>query len=422
MMRFLLTAGALLLLVALAGAYALLRPNQPQLAPALEIESWDVVADGEHNSNTDMIFWRGHFWLIHAASPYHMGTTKSHLVIRRSSDARAWETVASLRVPGKDIRDPKFAPIGGRLFLYALTNEGFFATPEGTVVSISQDGTAWSEFRPVGPEGWLFWRPKSPDGRTWYVPAYWWDHGKSVLLRSLDGLEWERVSTIYEGEGNDETAIEFLPNGRLLATARLEVTPDNVLGNQDASTLLAVAAPPFQRWTYQKSRVTRLDGPVLFSHAGRVFAVARHQPGGRGPLMRLGGALSRKRTALYQVTPQSLSYLSDLPSAGDTTYAGVVLRDGFAYVDYYTSAIERDYPWLLGMFLPTDIRMARIPLEALLALADQKQASGVAEPRSAGPSRGRGEASPRGPRPNPRVRGRLDGERPRGGRRNPAAR
>jgi len=70
----------------------------------------------------------------------------------------------------------------------------------------------------VGPSGWLFWRPKSPDGKTWYVPAYWWEHGRSILLRSGDGLEWQQISTIYQGEGNDETAIEFLPDGRLLAT------------------------------------------------------------------------------------------------------------------------------------------------------------------------------------------------------------
>ncbi len=372
-MRFVLVTATVLLLAALVGAYALLRPNRAQLALGLQIETWDVVADGEHNSNTDMIFWRDHFWLVHAASPYHLGTPKSRLLIRRSSDARSWETVATLRVPGKDIRDPKFAPIGGRLFLYALSNEGIFATPEGSVVSISDDGRTWSEFQPVGPKGWLFWRPKSPDGRTWYVPAYWWDHGESVLLRSLDGLAWERVSTIYQGEGNDETAIQFLPDGRLLATARLEVTPDTLSGNKDASTLLAVAETPFERWSYRKSRVTRLDGPVLFSHAGRVFAVARHQDGKRGPLMRLGGVWSRKRTSLYEVTEESLTHLSDLPSAGDTSYAGVVLRDGFLYTDYYTSAIDRDYPWFLGMFLPTDIRMARVSLDSLVALADEKR-------------------------------------------------
>jgi hypothetical protein len=374
-MRFALAAATtVILLVALAGGYALLRPNRSRPAPELGIESWDVVADGEHNSNTDMIFWHGQFWLVHAASPFHMGSSRSRLVIRRSRDARSWTTAATLRAAGKDIRDPKFAPIGDRLFLYAMTTSGFFATPEGSVVSTSQDGTSWSELQPVGPSGWLFWRPKSPDGKTWYVPAYWWEHGRSILLRSLDGLEWQQVSTIYQGEGNDETAIEFLPDGRLLATARLEVTPDTLTGNRDASTLLALAEPPFERWSYHKSQVTRLDGPVLFSHAGRVFAVGRHQDGKRGPLTQLGGAWSRKRTALYEVTAERLSHLSDLPSAGDTSYAGVVLRDGFAYVDYYTSAIHRDYPWLLGMFLPTDIRMARVPLRALVALADQKRA------------------------------------------------
>jgi hypothetical protein len=375
-MRFALAATAIVLLVAvLIAAYALLRPNRAQLAPALGIESWDVVADGEHNSNTDMIFWRGQFWLVHAASPYHLGTPESRLLIRRSNDARSWETMATLNVPGKDIRDPKFAPIGDRLFLYALPNEGVFATPEQTVVATSEDGASWSDFQPVGPPGWLFWRPKSADGRTWYVPAYWFEHGKSILLRSRDGFEWEQVSTIYDGEGNDETAIEFLPDGRLLATARLEVTPDTLSGNKDASTLLAVSEPPFDRWSYHKSRVTRLDGPVLFSHSGRVFAVARHQDGKRVPLMRLGGVWSRKRTALYEVNERGLTHLSDLPSAGDTSYAGVVLRDGFAYIDYYTSAIERDYPWFLGMFLPTDIRMARISLDALVALADAKRAT-----------------------------------------------
>lgn len=351
-------------------AYWLLRPNRAQLNPALEFESWDVVADGEHNSNTDMIEWRGYFWLVHAASPYHLGTPRSRLVIRRSTDARSWQALASLQVPGKDIRDPKFAILGDRLFLYALPNSGVYATPEGTVLSTSEDGETWTPFEPLEPAGWLFWRPKSRDGETWYVPAYWKDHGASKLLRSTDGRNWEIVSSIHDGEGNDETAIEFLPDGRLLATARLEVTPDTLTGNNDASTLLAVAEPPYVTWTAHKSQVTRLDGPVLFSHSGRIFAVARHQPGRRGRLTQLGSVWSRKRTALYLVEEDRLVHLSDLPSAGDTSYAGVAIRDGFLYADYYTSRVDRDYPWLLGMFLATDIRMAKISLDSLAALAE----------------------------------------------------
>ena len=64
---------------------------------------------------------------------------------------------------------------------------------------------------------------------------------------------------IQEGNGNDETDIEFLPDGRLLATTRLEVTPDTVLGNYDGRTGLHVAEPPYTEWTTRESRLTRLD-------------------------------------------------------------------------------------------------------------------------------------------------------------------
>ena len=53
----------------------------------------------------------------------------------------------------------------------------------------------------LGAAGLYFgWRPKSRNGTTWYVAAYWHEHGQSI--------------------------------GRLLATARLEVTPTACLGTR----------------------------------------------------------------------------------------------------------------------------------------------------------------------------------------------
>ena len=127
--------GALALL-----AWLWLRPNQSRVHPALGASTWDAVADGLHNSNTDLIHHRGQFLLVHAASPYHMGSSDCRLVVRRSADARRWEKLAELRMPGEDIRDPKFAVIAGKLFLYALPNRGFYAVPYGTVYSTSETG------------------------------------------------------------------------------------------------------------------------------------------------------------------------------------------------------------------------------------------------------------------------------------------
>ena len=67
-------------------------------------------------------------------------------------------------------------------------------------------------------------------------------------------------------------------------------------------------------------------------------------------------------------------YLTDLPSAGDTSYAGIVQRGNDLYVDYYTSDVNHDWFWLMGMVSPSEIRMARVNLPALEKLALAKAA------------------------------------------------
>ncbi len=162
-----------------------------------------------------------------------------------------------------------------------------------------------------------------------------------------------------------------LPDGRMLVTARLE-GDDRAWhqGSRHAATLLAVAAPPYTEWTSTRSATARLDGPALFTHNGRVYAVGRFDPEGATKWYGGSSLLGRKRTAIYEVTPDALVWLSDLPSAGDTSYAGAVVRDGFLYTTYYTNDTRRDYPWLLGLVMPSHVMMARIPLESLERLAE----------------------------------------------------
>lgn len=366
-------AGVAIAALAVLVAVWYFRPNASEVDPALTMELGAAVSDGMHNSNTDMTFWKGHFYLAHARSKYHMGNEGSSLRVLRSADAKSWTMIHEVRSPGEDVRDPKIVVMNGRLVLYVLVNRGFEPEPHGTAVTMTADGKSWTALEPVTPEGWLLWRPKTRDGRTWYVTAYWKDHGKSILLASRDGVRWDTVSTIHEGDRNDETAMEFLPDGRIIATARLEGTRSWHQGAMDASTLIAVAAPPYTRWMTTVSRVTRLDGPVLFGHAGRVFAAGRYDPENYDRWYGMSSLLGRKRTALYEVMPGKLVKLSDLPSAGDTSYPGAVLRDGTLYLCYYTNDVKRDYSWLLGLVMPSDIMLARIDMASLVALADARK-------------------------------------------------
>ena len=110
--------------------------------------------------------------------------------------------------------------------------------------------------------------------------------------------------------------------------------------------------------------MTRLDGPALFSDR-RIFAVGRFQTKTGRPFLYQGSIFSRKRTSLFLVEGSGLTRLADLPSSGDTSYAGTVLQEGVLFISYYSSDPGRDISWIQGMFRPTQINIARISLSAL---------------------------------------------------------
>jgi hypothetical protein len=328
------------------------------------MKTWVVTNDGKHNAFTDLLFWRDSFWLVYVSSPSHFESKESRLVLLRSSDAHNWQEVKKFDGDGQDIRDPKLAIVQGQMFLYALLNKQFDPEPYKTIVAHSNDGISWSPFEEVTPEGWLVGRPITSDESVWYAPAHRIDYGTAVLLQSTDGVNWSIHSTIFEGkeERADETAIQFLQDGRIIAATRLEAG-SSIFGSSQAGTLLSIAASPFIAWTQiTKSHVTRLDGPALFRVEDQVYAVGRRQTQIVAPFQGLGSAIGKKRTALFLVkeNAEELIHLTDLPSCGDTSYAGVAIADGKVFISYYTNDPRKDYPWLLGMLFPTRIQIAEL--------------------------------------------------------------
>lgn len=370
------------------------RRPPPFATPAvLKHENSVAVAAGkdlrtQHLSNTDLVDYRGLFFLIHARTKWHLEDRNGALVVQRSADAKAWEEVARITVPGTDVRDPKFAVIGGRLFLYFLPNTAFDPSPKTTYWTVSDDGVHWQEPREVEgirlPDGkggwtlsksWNYWRPKSRDGRTWYMLASGPLPGAakrvSVLIRSTDGLRWEMVSPVWTVFGNGEPEMEFQSDGSIIACLRCGSlgTGGYEFGNATGNTVIAVSRPPYAEWSTAHSFITRLDGSTMFTVGGRVFAAGRNH---LGPRADLGNHLATKRTAIYEVKRDRLVHLFDLPSSGDTAYTGVVIRGDDVYVSYYSPPVEKDLPWIAAIcFQPrTDIRVSRFSASGLLAVAD----------------------------------------------------
>jgi hypothetical protein len=346
------------------------RPN-----PNLPFETWSITHDRMHNSNVDLIWYSDAFYLAHVVSPFHFGTEHSILLIKRSTDGHTWEQVAEFGRRMDDIRDPKFAVIGNQLFLYVFLNRATHPLPYATRAAWTNNGTQWSDLTPIGHEGWLFWRPKTRDHQTWYFPAYWHKFHHNALFTTTDGLNFEQIATISTGRYINEPEIEFLPDGRMIAIQRTDYRKESfhqIIGVPQTSTVISISKPPYTEWQETaETQLTRLDGPVLFSHNGKVFGVGRAHPYNGAIFPRRGAVLSKKRTAIYEVHPEGLTHISDLPSCGDTSYAGVVVRDNFVYIAYYTNDVHKDFIWLFGMMEPSEIRMVKIALDDLKRAADQ---------------------------------------------------
>lgn len=378
--------------------------------PILQLEHWTVVESGndptrQHNSNTDLIYYNNSFYLIHAQTKWHLEDTNGALVIRKSPDATkgSWKEVARITVPKTDVRDPKFANIGGRLFVYFLPNYYFDPGPNTTFYTYSDDG--FKTFAPVKElkvnityhysngtikhvitGGWNFWRPKTNDNITWYVLASGRKSDKpittvhdadvtgtmTILLKSTDGFNWTEVSEVYTRWGNGEACLEFLPNGEMRTTHRVGSMglPGYALGNPHACTMIGTSFNNFKNWSFAPDFQTRLDGATLFRLNGRIFAVGRNH---LGPRVDMGNHFDTKRTAFYEVKKDRLIHLFDVPSNGDTAYTGVVIKDGWVYTSYYTNPIDKDYAWFVGLaLLPKSvIRIVRVNATGLLLYADK---------------------------------------------------
>ncbi|MBI4831793.1 MAG: exo-alpha-sialidase [Candidatus Lindowbacteria bacterium] len=345
-------------------------PSDIHVADSLNLELWTAIPPDAHHSNTDLFKFKGQYLLVHATSPWHFASTKCRLVVRSSTDGKNWKILSELRFPGQDVRDPKVALISGKLFIYFLRNANkFMPEPTTTCYCMSDDAITWSEPKDLSIEGWLVWRPKTMDGKTFYVPAYWWEHGKTKLFKSTDGINWSEVGPIYSGDKNDETDISFRPDGSMILTGRLEMDPNYWGYHPEGHTVIGVSAMPYTKWSFNHSYETRLDGPCLFQIGERTYAVGRRHVGGS---KYMGSVWETKRTSLYLVLSERLVFLSDLPSSGDTSYAGVVLDAEDILISYYTSPPNRDYIWLLGMLSKSSIEMARLKIKDLEKLADQK--------------------------------------------------
>ena len=307
-------------------------------------------------------------------TPIRVDSTHGKRTYRSDDDGKSFTLLAIIPAPvDRDLRDPSFYVIDGKLAIKAITRLPVNSTRDSDVDSISvntissDDGTTWSPLAAIGPDTWSFWRIRDDAAGTHYSAAYE-DGDKSVkLFTSVDGNQWTAGAVIYDVAVDTplETELVFQGDDDLLALVRVDGTDDEILGNKGRlRTIVCQAHRPFATFTcpYALDGV-RLDGPVAFQWKNRLFVIARKH---------FIEAEDRKRTALYELVPGEAGQLGwvehgEMPSAGDTAYAGAAfIGDGnHVLATWYSTNIKQDGPWARAIFGPTDIWQATIDLTAL---------------------------------------------------------
>ncbi len=359
---------------------------------------------GRSNNNLDVVRHEGRLFLAWRTAPTHFASADASLPVVASDDAGHSWSFEHLVQAWRDVREPRLVSWRGRLLLYWFTagRSGVRFEPDRIWVSERRPGATasapgtWSEPMAISPPDCVVWRVRPVGDRlamTLYrgAGALFTAHPVPLTVEwwgSDDGLAWAPFDATRPvvHDGGSETDFIELPDGRVVAVVRKE-GPEAGWG-ADIGCSPRPGEGQLAAWRV-RADPRKFDSPLLFLDRGRPFLVTRRQVafGGRFDLAvpplswlapprrtkadQLAYWLTPKRTAVYAIDPDALTatWLVDLPSAGDTAFAGEVVADaadpdnGVHLIFNYSSPTNRGWwPWVVGQLNPTHIDAVEVTI------------------------------------------------------------
>ena len=294
-----------------------------------------VFHNGEHNAFTDLIRFRGQYYLTFRSCPDgHMVHPTASIIILASHDLKSWNKVHQFAVPMRDTRDPHFLEFKDRLFVYTGTwYSGETTLPRSEYdlnkhlgyAAWSDDGKQWhSPVMLEGTFGHYIWKAAEYSGKAYLCgrrkhqfdvrPRGEGPEVESAMLVSDDGLVWKTAALFQEQRG-DETVFQFQRDGSVLAIGRR--------GSDKAEILRS--KPPYSEW--QRKELDRYIGGPLLVRWGDRWVVGGRRNTDQGP-----------KTSMCWLSGNELHEFAELPSGGDNSYPALLpLSSTQAVMSWYSS-------------------------------------------------------------------------------------
>ncbi len=280
-----------------------------------------------HNAFTDLIYFNERFWCVYREAEAHVSNI-GYLRILSSPDGLNWQDVIRLEKDKGDLRDAKFSitPEGQLMLIGAVVYRESNPRWLQSLCWKSPDGRQWSEATEVGERNHWLWS-HSWDCDTAYSVAYQCNlenltENKTIFYHATKGQSFQiLLDPMFSPGFVNEASLLFDTDQTAYCLKRRD--PKN--------GLLGVAKKPYTDWQWHELDI-RIGGPKLIKTPdGRFIASYRYHH--KDDYKTVIGELD--------ITSKRLTTLLTLPSSGDTSYPGLVWRNGSLWVSYYSSHEEK---------------------------------------------------------------------------------
>lgn len=309
---------------------------------------WDKAP---HSAFTDILRFNNAFYCTFREGVGHISGPGGTARVLRSVDGKTWQGIASFKMEGMDLRDPKISVTPDNRIMVLIDVEtykdGKVDTRKPFVSYSDQRGETFSkpEASVVDPaiavkSDWV-WRVTWNNGVGYAID---YQPGAIYLMKTKDGKYFENVSKIDVDGRPNESTIRFDKNGKIYVLIRRE--------EGDTRGVLATSVAPFKTWEFNKLD-QRLGGPNFIFLDDKTLCIgSRYYPADMAEQKNLN-----KHTTAVFITDLQGKTIKIIPikqSGGDTSYPGMLIYKNELWYSYYSSHEGK-----------TSIYLAKIPLSML---------------------------------------------------------